>query len=278
MILLNEFGLSGVDRMEESEVSHLGQHIGFHCSLLGHDLKKIGSGFHREKNIARQIALAEYFERNFVEKKSKSDESREWGLDTNPTACGFAVGFNARNTKIRSIFEATERWALSQWLDEKKRLEIITTNLNTPVHKYWVSYFEKTKTYKRDFVFHDNEFTFPMTLCVFLGWNGQGVYLGSAVRASLSEAFEHAALEAVRHKIIFEQNRSFSHFPYNRISYFGRNGHLAEALISESRKDDWSNPSLKLSKNEKIGSMFVHRTIFKDWIPWESGPISRMLY
>lgn len=278
MTPLFEFGLTDVDRIEESEISHLGHHIGFHCSLLRKGLKRIGSGFHREKNVARQIAFAEYFERDFVEKKAKSDERQDWGLDKNPTACGFAVGFNSRNTKIRSIFEATERWALSQWVDEKKKLDSIATSPHTPIQRYWVSNFERTKTFKRDFIFHDNDLSFPMTLCVFLGWSGQGVYLGSAVRASLSEAFEHAALEAVRHKIIFEQNRSFSHFPYNRIAYFGTNGNLAENLIFESRKDDWRNPSLKLSKSEKIGNIFVHRTIFKDWIPWESGPISRMLY
>lgn len=278
MILLNEFGLSGVDRVEESQIFHEGEHIGFHFSILREDKKKIGSGFHAEKNIARQIALAEYFERDFVEKMSKSNSSTDWGLDTNPTACGFAVGFNNRNTQIRSIFEATERWALSQWFDQKKQLDSILINPATTTQKYWSSHFEKIKTFKRDFIYTNNTLSFPMSLCLFLGWSGQGVYMGSAVRASLGDAFEHASLEAVRHKIIFEQNRTVSHFPYNRINHFGRNGSLAEDLICEARDNDWPSPSLMLSKNERIGNIFIHRTIFKDWTPWESGPLSRMLY
>lgn len=275
---LIKFGLVGVDRIEESQISYQGQDVGFHFTLLRQDKMKFGSGFHTNKNIARQIAFAEYFERDFVARTSISNECSDWGLDTHPTACGFAVGFNSRNTKIRSVFEATERWALSQWIDEKKNLDRFSVYPTTASQKYWFSFFEKTKTFKREFIFQDKDFFLPMTLCLFLGWSKKGVYLGSAVRGSLNDAIEHAALEAARHKIIFDQSRPTNHFPYNRINYFARHGDQADEIISEHRDSDWPTPRVRLMKNEKIGNIFVSRTIFEDWTPWEVGPVSRMLY
>lgn len=40
-----------------------------------------------------------------------------------PTGCGFAAGFDQRNTILRSVGKSLESWAMSKWIDENSKLD-----------------------------------------------------------------------------------------------------------------------------------------------------------
>ena len=104
-------------KIEETEVGSKQEKFGWHTSVEATNGKR-GSGFSKLRNDARRIAIAELYERCLITTMKESDTLRaEFLLDSYPSSCGFAAGFEDSPTRVRSIREAVERWAWSQWID-----------------------------------------------------------------------------------------------------------------------------------------------------------------
>ncbi len=124
----------------------------------------------------------------------------------------------------------------------------------------------------------DRNTSFNLELCVLAAFTGEGCFLGSAVRPSFEDAFEHASIEAHRHLVIANQQRDFSRFPYNRIYFFSRNRALAEKILDRERVNHWPSPRIKLQLEYAADFFFIVRTIFDGWNSWHKGPDERLLY
>lgn len=251
---------------------------GWQVTVLDTENNPVGSGFSKDSNSARKIAIAEFIERQFVSIHKGSDLAEDWRLTTHPTSCGFAVGFDEFNTLIRSTAEAIERWALSQWVDSSCFLDEVET-FNLPVEYCALAKdFELFRVFRREFIYEVCESLVLFNLSVVVAFKADGAYMGSAVRTSFEESLGHAVLEAHRHLIISTQERSFQKFPFNRILYFSKNRDSANAFLESSKQKNWPNPKVEFQKIDRNEFFVVCRTILKDWTPWELGQVSRMLY
>jgi hypothetical protein len=247
-------------------------------TALNKEGQSVGSGFSKDLNSARKIAIAEFIERNFVLALKKSSERADWDLEDFPTSCGFAAGFDPVNTKIRSIGEALERWALSQWLDKGCYLEQDLSSSWAKESARLLEDFDQVYVFKKEFLYSLDNKVLPYHLSVLLAVKGLGAFIGSGVRSDYKEAKAHALLEAHRHLLISKQDRNFDIFPYNRIKYFANNSLVAVDLIQAKRTQPWTQPAIKFQRSFQNELFCVTRTIFEDWIPWERGAIDRMLY
>lgn len=238
----------------------------------------LGSGFAKNLSAARKIAVAEFIERQFVLDLRNSSEAEKWRLDHHPTACGFAVGFDPLNTQIRSIAEALERWALSKWMDDGCYLEKERREVCSHEGVKVLGEFDDCFVFKKEFFVNIGKICTSFHLCVLAATRGNGSFMGSAVRTNFSDALTHSLMEAYRHYIISKQDRNFNIFPYNRILYFARNIGVAMGKIHSKKNNEWPHPILDFQRSYRNELFCVSRTIFKDWMPWERGPIDRMLY
>jgi len=247
-------------------------------TALDKDGVPFGSGFSKELKTARKIAVAEYIERNFVLSLKGSAESENWKFDKFPTSCGFAAGFDPLNTQIRSIGEAIERWALSQWIDIDRYIEQVMSPVWPRDSANLVGAFEEILVFKKEFIYTVNSKMIPYQLCVVLALSGSGAFIGSGVRSNFQDAMTHALVEAHRHLLISTQERNFNIYPYNRIKFFSENRSAALAAIHREKTTEWPQPVLEFQRSYQNELFCITRTIFKDWIPWERGSIDRMLY
>lgn len=266
------------DYIEESALSSRSTVLGWQVTAKDTSGTPMGSGFAKDLTSARKIAIAEFIERKFVQRCRKSGEKNEWLLDIYPTSCGFAAGFDLANTKFRSTCEAIERWALSQWFD-----------FNCPLEKYdqpfWSiesaplrAQFENIKVFKKSFARLTDGPLQTFELCLLFGFSEKGAFMGCAVRNSLSQALEHALIEAHRHLLIAAQDRNFNLFPFNRIRFFAENKMAALAVLEVEKRGIWPAPEVHFQKAYQNHLFTICRTIYKDWIPWELGPENRLLY
>lgn len=247
-------------------------------TALNKEGHSVGSGFSKDLNSARKIAIAEFIERNFVLDLKKSSERAGWDLEDFPTSCGFAAGFDPVNTKIRSVGEALERWALSQWLDKGCYLEPDLLPSWSKESARLLEDFDKVYVFKKEFLYSLDNKVVPYYLSVLVAVKDSGAFIGSGVRSAYKEAKAHALLEAHRHLLISKQERNFDIFPYSRIKYFANNSSVAMNLIQAERTQPWTSPVVKFQRSFQNELFCVTRTIFEDWIPWERGAIDRMLY
>lgn len=264
--------------LQESPLESGGIIYSWQVTAFDHTGEPIGSGFSKDLSSARKIAISEFIERNFVLNAKKSSERLNWKLDQFPTACGFASGFDPLNTKIRSIGEAIERWSLSKWLDENCPLEKECFPQWRTDSKILLRDFENVHAFKKEFLFLTDNMTVPFYLCAVVGLTKKGAFMGSAVRSGFDDSLAHSILEAHRHLLISQQERNFELYPFNRIKYFSTNRNAAEALVFQNRTSDWTTPVIEFQKSYQNDLFCITRTIFKDWIPWERGPLDRMLY
>lgn len=274
--LKNDF--PNFSHLEESSLKSEELATSWQVSALDDQGRPLGSGFSKQLSIARKVAIAEFIERNFVLRLKTSDEGPQWMLNSHPTSCGFAAGFDPLSTKIRSIGEGLERWALAQWLDEGYHLEEEMAPLWPTECLPLLRDFNDVSVFKKDFLYEAENRIIPYQLCVTVAWTQKGAFLGSAVRSSFEEALSHAMVESHRHLLISTQKRNFNIFPYNRIKYFAHHRKEALDIISFDGKATWPTPIVEFQK-DYINELFcISRTIFKDWTPWERGALNRMLY
>lgn len=269
--------------LEESEILTGTGNSYWHSSFLDTNGFPISGGFGPSKNVARQIATAEYLERKFYRTvRSQPDLSKKWGCEIIPTACGFAVGFDKANTLRRSIYEAAERWVMSQWIDSGRYIERIECNSELDeASTFFKSHFEETWFFKKNVRLHIDNRVFEFDVVQTLGFLNGGVFPGSSAQSINGNLWQHALLESFRHLQAFNNNPPISkHFAYDRLMFFGKNARVAIDQIEAATNRSWPTPKIRFHfsefQNEK--AFYVSRTIFDGWNSWHSGPISRFVY
>ncbi len=259
----------------------------WHSSVLNAKGFPISGGFSLNRLLARKIAVSEFIERHHFLKIKASSQSlqNEWGLNQFPTACGFCSGFNKKNTILRSIQEATERWVMSQWIDNHFFIEeidekIVRSQLSQ-ASLFFLSQFDQVLFFRKfvDVPF-DNQ-VFKITVAQTMGIQGDGIFPGSSTRENNGDLWEHALLESYRHLIGTRNNPIRSNqFPDSRIYFFANNKALALKEIYKEKKTIWPEPKIHLHKAVDLygGHAFLARTILKGWKSWHEGPVDRFLY
>jgi len=247
----------------------------------------LSGGHSVDKNHARAVAVAEYLERNEFFKISQSDSltKKIWGLDIIPTGCGFAAGFNKRNTVIRSIGEALERWALSMWIDEKYSFpehdsNKILSTLDKP-SQWYKNQFDSVRFFGKDFLVEIDGDYLMLNVVVTVCFKDSGVYMGSAVGLNRNILWTHALVESYRHLRIANTSKSADYrFPFNRILFFSKNADIAIKTIENSTKEIWKKPSLIFNycTEYENGNYYLSRSIFDGWQSWHLGNEERFLY
>ena len=244
---------------------------GWHCTAIDKTgTICLGSGFGADLETARRIAIAETMERAVFRRLLKSKERDIFGLDDHPTSCGFAAGFDAEQVRLRSICEAVERWARAIWIDEKLSLQTTSTRLisQSPLAKYFLAPFNETLVFSQFFNVFDpiKKKTIQLNFGAVVALTSDGAFSGCRVCSYNEDPFEHAALEAWRHYIIFKKHSlpdlSENSF-LNRIEYFGT--HRIEALhqIGSTRSGAWQVPQIIVHEGTEIvpGKVFIWRTL-----------------
>ena len=277
------------DHLEESAVTGAPglQPVGWHFNAMGLNSLCLGSGLAQDRDTARRIALAETLERAVYRKLRNSGEAQGFGLDKNPTSCGFAAGFEFEKTRIRSICEAVERWARALWIDDGFALMKVpaTRIFLSPLGKHLIEPFQECLYFSGEFSVQDpiRRSTINLKLAVVVGMTKDGVFPGSRVCSEQEDPWEHACLEAWRHHLVFK-NSSLPELPENsflrRISHFGTNRELAISQIERADRYDWPKPNILLhrSREELGGKLFVWRSLCDGYLGWESGGLDRFVY
>lgn len=243
----------------------------------------IGGGTAVDKNTALRICVAECLERSIF-RKIVSDPilSKKCMLQEFPTTCGFACGFEKQPTKDRSLAEAIERWAWSNWIDHHHSIaQISLSEKQSELFLRMIAEFETTQYYLKNFYINNREFQFG----VVLGISNNGIFAGSRVCTMSESPWEHAAIESFRNYKNFQnktniQDNSDADFLKKRIHFFGNNLNSALTQIKNATKNEW--PALELQLDIELPTnfdhLYLHRTLLKNWTPWNEGPDDRFVY
>lgn len=256
----------------------------WHSNIIDKNGVPIGSGFGESQTQSRKIAFAEMLERkSFREIKSSSTEiQKNWGVDIISTGCGFAAGFDLRNSIIRSLGEALERWVMSKWIDDDLYLEEICMSdiLNSldRVSLWFLCQFDSVRFFKKEIlvVLNNNFIRFSIGICV--GLKDSGAYPGSFYCAFGKSDWQHALLECYRHVLLVKNTVPTNTFPDNKVRFFSKNAHLAIMQIDRKKFKMWGSPEIIFSYNQKMRGFYLARTIINGWRSWNSGSLQRFLY
>lgn len=259
------------------EVSSLAGH--FHVSCFDPDTELVGSGFSLILETAKKKAFAELNERSLASQLSNDREARvAWFLDQDSSGSGFAVGYTESKSILRAILEATERWALSQWIDVGLEMETVFNTQSSPVSREVSGFFKSSSVYKIETPVLVSERLTVVQTAVVLGWTERGVFAGYGTKLNLQEAIDHAYIEALRNFLIFSNQNKRSSFPFNRIWFFAEHKEIAEEIVKTRRRDKWPVPSLQFLRSGQFGDLWLARAIFHGWEPWQFGSEKRFLY
>lgn len=265
-----------------------GTPVGYICNVMLKDGKVFTTGTHPDWDSARRIAIAEALETIGAKTAFQLHNRERLGLAKIPTTSGFAAGFEDEPTKARAICEGLERWAWSQWIDKGHQLPVVSVEDKKliPIAQELRSKFTKIDFFGRDFgfsIFNENT---KISFGVVIAHTRDGVFAGS--RATFGEdRWTHALIECARNFDNFLLwNSSEEKFKPNvdwftqRVIYFGRNKKLALEAIHASNKEDWPQPVVEILEPvpTEIDSFFLWRCLFKDFVPWHEGPVSRFVY
>lgn len=267
------FGESGVDF--------------WHCIVLRNDNFPLAGGFAQDRMQARKIALAEYLERKTYHSIIKADDATriEWGINLIPTACGFAAGFDKKNTILRSIREAAERWVMSKWIDDGFWIEEISperlVNTLDPASLFFISNFSEVRFFKKHILLEVNGMPLEIAVAQTMACTENGIFPGSSAQLTGGNIWQHALLESFRHYLFVKNSPVRENvFPDEKIRYFAKNKEVAIAQISKAKSLDWPSPKISFHKQESFlnNQYFVARTILPGWESWHLGSLDRFLY
>ena len=267
------------------------QIIGWHSVAHLETGEPLGGGAGIDRSSARKIAIAELMERKLVENISKCSQKKLFLLDEHPSTSGFAFGYKKKQTKLRSMAEAIERWIWSKWIDEFCYIPSINIHPNnlTKIAQVYKNSFDQVLFFEKNLEIateneNENEKSKSFKIGIVIGIKGDGVFPGSRVTYPQFDTWEHALLEAYRHLKIFENpnanNFRVNDIIYDRIKFFGKNKQLALNCIKRNSKIKWPTPTVKLLRefNLEEENIYLWRTILSNFIPWNEGPIDRFIY
>lgn len=270
-------------RVQEAEIWLSEQIIGWHFNILNTQEVALAGGCSASRDTAARIAIAELVERwAFFE--SQKARAADLLLEEYPTSCGFAAGFEEAPTVYRAIAEAIERWCWSKWIDEGLNVALVAAPKKlSPIAQKFSAFFEEILFFEQRVIAPAELSKMPLRFAVALGVNKHGVFPGSRVCTMTEDPWEHALVEAWRHKVIASTSEAKSakaHFYSSRVLHFATNRTAAFDQIQKAQdRKDWPSPNLKLLKkvNSPIGT-HVWRALCQGYKSWHLGPEPRFVY
>ncbi|MGK5087007.1 hypothetical protein WDW86_05570 [Bdellovibrionota bacterium FG-2] len=262
-----------------------GKLLGWHSTALSLDGEALGSGLGSEREVSLRIAIAETAERALFRALRSSPDATKFQLDAFPSACGFAAGFDDERTMLRAVSEAVERWAWSKWIDEHYRMPEISMaqEVFSNLGRFFFEQFEKVRGFRRIFSIDIPGYKkIELQMCVALAYSQQGVFPGSRVCPVEEDPWQHALIEAWRHRVIFEGQENVppkSDLVSGRIAFFGRNQRLADQAVVAGQVDHWPTPSLLLLRKLPASApFFLWRGLCSNYLGWHEGDEKRFVF
>ncbi len=252
---------------------------GYFSNFLDSNSLPKGSGLRISKEESINVSISEAIER-FAFHKSFYNKTHL--TQQHPSTCGFAAGINPTKVKIRSQFEAFERWAISQWIDFNKFIPQVTPNNISPLAKRFSNDFDKVLRFEK--IFYNIplvELTLDIKIGISVAIKGDGIYMGSRVSLPFDDSWDHSICEcwaAKKHcKSITESNFIID----NRIKFFSKNKDVGlQQITTDPYNNDW--PAFRIKYHSEISEcplpFICYRTIAHDYIDWISGEINRFVY
>lgn len=268
-------------------INYSGKTVGWNCYFVDKNGAAIAGGTASDVSIAKQIAVAECFERSLFHNLFDSeDQMIKLMLDEAPSTSGFAAGFDRKSTAYRSLCEAIERWAWSMWIDEHFFLDkIILSETLSPLASHIASHFDSVLFYQKSIDCNfELEFPRSVVFSVFLGCKGNGIFAGSRVSTTQDDRWEHAAIESYRNLKNYEQSaKHFSEYENiiaQRARFFGDNYGVAKLQIDSAFIVNWPTPIVKLHEEVVTGikDLFLYRSLCSNYKHWHLGDYKRFVY
>ncbi len=262
--------------------------VGWHSYVFGGDAVSFAGGTHRNREVARRIALAEALERISL-RPLIADKVNQYGFDLYPSSSGCAGGFSREKTKFRATCEGLERWAWSQWIDKGYRIEptvVRPPEQFGPLALHLAESFDEVFLFSKKFaaVELDGE-ALDLEFKAVLGVKGQGIFPGSRVTSHDDDGWTHGLIEAHRHLDLFNRLKDTkmpdSDWYINRVRYFGNNAEGALRTVAGANNLDWPVPGkiIDLELPTVVPKKFyLHRCLFGDFKAWNRGDNTRFVY
>lgn len=265
-----------------------GKKIGSKFICATKDESIISGGTATSEELAKRIAVAEAFERSYLEIIKKDQGLRnKFAWEKFPSSSGFAAGFDRQSTRYRAICEGLERWAWSQWIDKKSFLPTLNPkNLNlNPLAQELLRPFNETFWFKKNFQLSiSKEENLDLSFVVFLGCFTDGVCAGSRVSTESDDLFSHPIIEANRN---FHNFQIYKKNPFElkdiiekRAYFFAENKNSAFDQINHATNENWGTPQIFLLEEFTTGNpqVFLYRCLLEDFIGWHLGSVERFVY
>lgn len=265
-----------------------GRSIGFRSVIFDSFDNVISGGIGISKNESIKIAIMEGMERGFIKKAKNSHLSKYFRLDDFPTSSGFSFGEDYNKTMLRSICEATERWARQQWIDFNRKMNQVPLSSITlcPIGIATIKHFDDILLFykKIDVKIRDN-FIIPIHIGISFCIKNNGVFTGQRASLNLdSHLWLHALTEAWNNLYIFtklKSNRARNKdIVSKRILYFGENKDEGISAITKALDPHWPLPEISLLKYWDCNTYRFHlwRSIINGYVCEEQGNVKRFLY
>lgn len=255
-------------------------------TVLERDGFPVAGGFDRDRSRARKVAISELLERRTFSalRSSNVEVRRAWGLDTHPTACGFAGGFELEGALQRSMREAVERWVMSLWIDDHFKIAELTRydviDQLDPASRFFLDQFDDVRFFLKlvDVEYEGRDYRVKVAQTIAL--KDGGVFPGSSAQAVDGNLWQHALLESYRHLLGHKFNPKRDAFPDRKVHYFAQNADAALGQIALADRVAWPKPIVKLRMITPMfeGKFFVVRTLLDGWKSWHEGSLERFLY
>lgn len=262
--------------------------LGYKSFGTENDKEVFAGGTATTKEVALRIAIAEAFERSYVDLIAKGPQSSlDFDMKAYPSSSGFAAGFDKESTRFRAICEGLERWAWSKWIDEHynipslKKYEYELSALSRNL----INSFDEYLWFKKDFVVDISPTEkLELSLVIFLGIHGNGIFPGSRVSTSQDDLFQHPIIEAHRNLTNALLSKTspvaIQDIIQERTHFFAENKSLALSQVEKALISKWPVPEIKLLKEfpTESNELFIYRCLFKDFVGWHEGAVDRFVY
>lgn len=268
------------------EILDDGISLGWNCFIKSTSSDAFAGGTAKNKETALRIAIAEAFERSFLEYIHTQKHLKDsFLIQEYPSSSGFAAGFNKKRTQYRAICEGLERWAWSKWIDEGFKLDSFFPKKLSNLAEYLSRSFNETYWFEKKFeVDIGDSLKKKLKFIVFLGCTNTGVFPGSRVSSEADELLEHPIIEAHRnllnYQLYLQSPSNLNDIIQERTIFYANNKVLALNKVKNATNYVWPSPEIKLLKEFQTDhpDLFLYRCLFKDFIGWHKGDVTRFVY